>query len=552
MKVLLFFKKNLIGSVLLLLTIIFSSWLMFSTFSYSNGEIQIASKAWSDFGSHLPLIRSFSFGWNFPPQYAIFPGEASRYHFLFYAFVGFLEKIGLRLDYALNIPSTIGFFSFLTMIYIFAKSLFKSRAIGLLSVTFLIFNGSFSFLYFLQKTPIDYTFINQLVTNVTFPSFHPYGEGLVSAFWNLNIYTNQRHLAAAFAFSLLVLYIFLRPILKNGKNNGLTFSIILGLLLGFSFYFHLAAFGMTCGAIFILSLLFQKIRLPGVLILVIAGILAYPQYVYMSSSPQNFHTILNPGYLTPKPLTLFSFANYWTLNLGLHIILIPIGFILASKKVKKIFAAFFAFFIIGNLFQFSPEMAVNHKFFNYFMIFGNILSAYMIVLVWKKNNSLKPVAVILVFCLIFSGIIDLFPILNDGKVTLSDYPKNPDILWIIKNTPPEVVFLNSSYFTTPESLGGRKILFGWPYFSWGAGYDTTERDNDRKNMLGSNDKTDFCKIANKYNVRYSSLKKNQTTDDTNYPINHPFFENNFPLVYSNPNSQIMIYSLNSCYTKNEQ
>jgi hypothetical protein len=67
---------------------------MFSTFSYKDGNMLIASKAWSDFASHIPLIRSFSFGNNFPPQYPLFSGPPIKYHFLFYAFVGLLEKLG--------------------------------------------------------------------------------------------------------------------------------------------------------------------------------------------------------------------------------------------------------------------------------------------------------------------------------------------------------------------------------------------------------------------------------------------------------------------------
>src|SRR3989304_334289 len=98
------------------ISVIFSIWLMSSSFSYANGSMQIATKAWSDFASTVPVIRSFSFGSNFPPEYPLFPGEPIRYHFLFYALVGILEKIGVRIDYALNIPSTMGFFALLLMI----------------------------------------------------------------------------------------------------------------------------------------------------------------------------------------------------------------------------------------------------------------------------------------------------------------------------------------------------------------------------------------------------------------------------------------------------
>src|SRR5260221_11856664 len=97
-KVLTCFKKYSLKIILLLFAAVFSTWLMFSTFEYDKGRMLIAAKAWSDFANHIPLIRTFSYGYNIPPQDPLFAGEPIRYHFLFYMFVGFLEKIGVRID----------------------------------------------------------------------------------------------------------------------------------------------------------------------------------------------------------------------------------------------------------------------------------------------------------------------------------------------------------------------------------------------------------------------------------------------------------------------
>ena len=123
-------KNHYIEITLIIFTLSFSFWLMFKTFSYSDDSMLIAVKAWSDFGSHIPLIRSFSFGSNLPIEYPIFPGEPIKYHFLFYFLVGMLEKIGIRIDYALNIPSAFSFFLLLLSVYFLAKLLFKSKIVG--------------------------------------------------------------------------------------------------------------------------------------------------------------------------------------------------------------------------------------------------------------------------------------------------------------------------------------------------------------------------------------------------------------------------------------
>ncbi len=541
MKSIFFFLRNNKFSIFFFcILFIFSYWLMFSTFGYENGNILVASKAWSDFGSHIPLIRSFSMGWNFPPEYPLFTGEPIRYHFLFYAFVGFLERIGLPIDLALNFPSAVLFFLLLVAIYAFAKALFKSRFVGALSVLFFLLNGSFSFLYFFKENSLSIDSIRIITESTKFVSFNPYyGDSLVSAFWNLNIYTNQRHLAAAFAFSLILLLLFLRPVLKNRNSNSISIPFILGISLGLSFYFHLAAFGMTGIIILLLSMLFKKLRGGGIIVLATAGILALPQYLYMNQQAGAFSLIFKVGYLTPSPVTLSSFINYWVLNLGLHFLLIPIGFILAPKTVKKICIAFFAFFVIGNVFQFSPEMAANHKFFNYFMLIGGMLSAYAIYILWKKNVFLKPLAGIITFFLILSGVIDIFPIYNDTKVNLPDYPQNKDVAWILKNTSPNSVFLNTTYFVPPESLAGRRVLYGWPYFAWSQGYDTKKRGEYVAQVLSQSDVREFCILS----VNTFRYLRTSSTPDGDFPPTNPQLLMSLTPAYTNPQSGIAIYDL---------
>lgn len=533
-----FTKKYGIEIALVIFLLLFSSWLMFSTFSYKAGSMLIASKAWSDFASTIPLIRSFSLGSNFPPQYPLFPGEPIHYHFLFYLLVGILEKIGIRIDYSLNILSTLGFFSLLIMIYLLAKKLFHSKFVGILSIILFLFNGSLSFLEFFKTHPLSSSTLNDVILNKTFPSFGPYDGRIVSAFWNLNIYTNQRHLAGAFTISLFITYLFLIPIFKNRKVN-FKINILLGIVLGFFFYFHLAVFMTTGIIIAVLGILFSQLRIPTLIIILIAGIVALPQYLYLRSGTATFKLFFSPGYLTSFNLTFFSFIKYWVYNLGLHSILIPIGFIFAPKTVKKIFIPFLLFFLIGNSLQFSPEIAGNHKFFNYFMLVGMMFSSFALVKIWGEKKFLKPVVIVLFFFLILSGIIDFFPIYNDSKITLSDYPINKDVRWIKDNTPSSSVFLNSQYLYDPASLAGRKIFLGWPYFSWSAGYDTLIRDNLRKSLLNSTSFNLFCTEVLKNKINYVELNK----ENTEFPINYSFFEKNFREIYVNQENIYKIYDI---------
>ncbi len=533
-----FCRKHLVEIITFGVFLIFSIWLMFSTFDYKDNSIFIASKAWSDFGSHIPLIRSFSYGENFPPQNPLFPGEAIRYHFLFYFLVAMLEKVGLPLNYALNIPSALGFFGLLVMLYIFSSTIFKSKVVGILTALFFVCSGSLSFLYFIQEHPLNKNFLPALIANEKFPSFAPYGPGIVSAFWNLNIYTNQRHFAAALALSLLLIYLLIKPLLKDHSVSIKT-AILIGITLGLFFYFHLAVFIMTIITFSILAILFpKKLFIPIAISLTIGGLLSFPQYLYYKSAGVSFPIENVPGYLIFDRLSFTNFISYWFMNLGLHSILIPIGVIIASCINKKIFISFFVLFIIGNLFKFSPEIAANHKFFNYFMLIGTSYSAYVLVKLWNLHLLLKPLVIALTFFLIFSGIIELFPIYNDPKISIEDYPKNKDVAWVVENTPKTAVFFNSNYLYNPESIAGRKVFMGWPYFAWSAGHDTYGRYDQMKQFFAMTDHNMMCQFLSQHKLDYVSITK--PNNEFSYDLN--FWATNFQPIYKSPTTDLVIYS----------
>lgn len=532
-----FINKYKIEILIVFISLLFSSWLMSSTFSYHDGQMKIASKAWSDFANHIPLIRSFSLGNNFPPEYPLFSGPPIRYHFLFYALVGILEKTGIRIDYALNIPSIIGFFFLMIMIYLLAKEIFKSKSVGALSVLFFIFNGSLDFINFFTIHPLSKNTLFDILSNKTFPSFGPYDGKIISAFWNLNIYTNQRHLALSYALSLFIIFVFLK-INPDKKIRNYKISIFLGIILGISFILNIAVFLMSACILSCMLIFMNKKRLFIFITLIIAAIFALPQYLFMHQESFSSGISLYSGYLVTN-LTFFNFFNYWFQNLGLHLVLIPLGFLIAPKNTRKIFISFLILFFIGNLIKFSPEIAANHKFFNYFMIVANMFSAFLLYFLWKKKNFLKPLVLIFVFILILSGIIDLFPIYNDNYIPLNDYPKNADANWILKNTSPKSVFLNTQFLYDNASIVGRRIFLGWPYFAWSQGYDTNGRYRTFTQILGAENKQTICPLLIQNNINYIEISGNNLSDP-NLPKVSDIFTNLKP-IYKNSKTNYSIY-----------
>src|SRR3989344_1682938 len=515
---------------------LFSSLLMFKTFRLSpEGNMQIATKAWSDFAATIPLIRSFSYGSNFPPEYPIFSGYPIRYHFVFYLLVGFIEKLGFPINWALNLPSIFGFTLLLIIIYLLGKHIFKSKAVGILSSVFFLFNGSLSFLEFFKTHPFSADTFSEILHNKTFPSFGPYDGKIVSAFWNLNIFTNQRHLALAYASFLLVLFLIFR-FSQRPKTFSPVKTLILGIFVGIFPFIHLAVFAML-GILLLTSLfLYEKIRLKIFLAGTISLLLAIPQILYMGAS-QIETKIVSPGYLIGE-LTLNSFIKYWFCNLGLLVIHVPVGFVLSNKSQRKVLLPFLVLFIIGNIFQLSPEIAANHKFFNLFAIGLILFVSFSLVKLWRLNLFGKFLFPILIFFTVLSGIIDFFPIINDSYVTLEDIPNNKAALFIKQATPKNSVFLNSSFLYHPASIAGRKILMGWPYFPWSAGYNTDIRGKLMTRIYESKSKAEICGLLVQNNVDYFTIQ--DTSSDRDFPeIDLDFFNNNFTSDYSDPKMAII-------------
>ena len=515
---------------------VFSGFLMFKTFQHPGGNLRIAAKAWSDFAATIPLVRSFSLGANFPPEYPIFPGFPIKYHFVFFFLVGILEKLGIPLDWALNSLSTLSFFALTVAIYFLAKEVFKKRVVALLSVVLFLFNGSWSFVEFFKSHPLGANTLRDIVTNVEFSSFGPYDGKVVSAFWNLNIFTNQRHLGIAYAaFLILVLIIYQSS--RNPKNLTVFKSFLLGIAIGIFPFIHSAVFGMAGIALLVFFLIYPSLRLKIFIMGAVALTLAIPQILYMGPSQVEF-SYFHPGYLVLNP-TLKNFANYWVLNLGLTALLAPLGFLFSDKTQRKLFVPFVMLFVIGNLFQFTPDMPTNHKFFNLFLIGANFFTADLLVRMWERGFPFKLVVSIFILFLTLSGVIDFFSIANDRYVEILDIPVNPAAMFVLEKTPTDSIILPSSFLYDPASLAGRKIYLGWPYFSWGAGYDTTARAGLMQRMLTPKDPATFCSLIAKENIDFVEIQRPTLLPDT--VVDYSFFEDNLHRVYFDPTTNFSIY-----------
>lgn len=507
--------RTFVAPLLLALGLWFSFFLMFHTFSYDTHrhELRISTKAWSDFGAHIPLIRSFSRGENLsrllhvsPVESPLFPGTPIRYHFGFYALVGALERIGMPLDWALNLPSALGFFALLLGIWLVSDAFFASTFTSVLSVLFFVCNGSLSAIAFFRQHPLGPGTIADILTNTRFPTFGPWDGQAITAFWTLNIYTNQRHLAFSYA-----LFLFLLLSVQKGvhiKHRAVLYAGILGTLM----FVNFAVFGIAC-----LFLPWIFLRVPHERRTIIAAsLLCIPALLLLHAVSQAPSPISwEPGYLS-HATTVTGWVSFWIQNIGLHALLIPIGMMLSPKKVRRLLVVpLVVLFLLPNLFRFSPDMINNHKFFNFFMILGSMFSAHAVWRVLKGFGKIRPriigiplqgiVLVELLILLTLSGVIDLFPVLNDTKGTIKDVPADSDVTYFLTHTNTTDIIANSTWFYHPASLAGRSVASGYTYFTWSYGYDQSAREDALRAIYEAPNLSAMCDATAALHVAFVEL-----------------------------------------------
>jgi len=511
---------------------------MDKSFRYDNinHKFLIARHQVGDSGLHLSLVRSFSWGDNFPPQSPFFPGKSLPYHYYFDLLVGLLEKVGVRIDVAFNGLSILFFTLLLYVIYRLPQIIFKkSKLLGILSVILFIFHSNLTFIDFLKEKGLSLYAISDLWRLPDYINKGPFDGSLISIFFTMNVYLNQRHLIAALAVSLIVFLILIPMVTKHHKGS-CKIIIFLGLILGLVSRIHTLAFFSAAISIVIFFIVFRRFRLVFLFFIPLTAVFSF--HVKDILRQDYSHALLNIGFLSEKPFSILNFASFWFANLGLAIFMIPLGFFLSNNKQKKIFLCFFYLFILANIFQFSYRIDHNHSMFNLFIIIANFYIANTLLLLWKGKIK-KIFFFLLLFILTFSGIIDLMAVKNDFHYPLLDAPSNKFMQWVKNNTQKKDIFLAKQEILDPVTLSGRNNYFGHTYYLSVMGYNYQDKSNRAKLYFEATSQ-ETLQMMKKDNIKYIVIPQKPIADFT-YQVNKVFFDRSLKKAYKDEN--VIVYQL---------
>ncbi len=557
--------------LLFMLVAILASALMWSTFYHRDGQLYIGVSVFSDFSPHIGMIRSFSYGNNFPTAYSHYAGEDIKYHFMFQFLAGNLEFLGLRIDYAFNLPSMLSFISAFMLLYVLTVKIAGRFISGVLALLFFAFRSSRAFFTYLSEIPKDTSIIKTLWDNTDFIGNTPNENwGL----WNLNVYCNQRHFAFGLTVMFFVIIMFLphlyemfeKPLLhdrnrigiKEDKNKisrrswellkGLFFTkegwrikslgypVCLGILLGSLSFFHGSAVIGTLLVLFVMAILSSR-RLEFIITAIITIILSMLQTGYF----------IEGSAITPKLLfgfiaenkTIFGVASYLYELIGVLIPIIIIAFIFGKHIERYIILAFMAPLLFAFTISLTVDVTVNHKYIMMSCILLGIFAASLIT--WMIENRvlmIRLAGALLILLMTITGIYDLTTLFRKNSREGSIIIDMEDSLteFIRENSDSQDIFLTDSYTINQLVFGGAMLYQGHQYYAWSAGYDTYYRDIMVRKMYEADSFWELDNLVEENNISFIVVDYgNRISMD--YDLNEDNIRASYECVYETGNGE---------------
>ena len=554
------FKKFEILMISLIAILVFD--IMFSSLGISGGRLKVGLSVFSDFSTHLSMMRSFSHMGNIPTHYTYFGGEDVKYHFMFQFLCGNLEYLGLRLDLALNIPSILSMIFSYFMLYVLAVKLCGKRMIGVITVLLYTFRSSaalFEYILTIPKGEIFETLTNSDICEFIGSTNHE-DWGL----WNLNVYCNQRHLSFSLIIMLFVIMLllpclyeaadrigkylnekhFLTDIFKEVfvKNEGWKVKdfktpVFAGLILGLSGFFNGAVLIGTVIVLFFMAAGSDR-RLEYVITAAIAGTLALIQSKCFITS-QMFTTEFRYGFLSDTD-NFFGAVDFIRKMMGFLPLVLLVQFVHVRKTHKYIMFAFSMPIVFAFTVSLTPDIAVNHKYIMMAIMLLDIYAAAFIAsYLEKKDFWFRAFGVLTAICLTATGFFE-FIILSRKNVDerAIHYSYSDDIMeWIWDNATGDDIFLTANYYMMYSGLGNSVILSGaqmyngWEYFSWSAGYDTSARDETEIRIYSAESPEELYRLTSEAGIDYIVVDEINRNSDM-YVLNEQMIADSFARVFS--------------------
>lgn len=535
---------------------IFITVLMFYVFHVKDGYLYSGFTVFGDYAPHTAMMRSFSWGDNFPTQYPHYGGQDVKYHFMFQFLAGNLEYLGMRIDFAFNLISIFSFLGFLMLLYTIALRMGGRVSIGVLSVLFFLFRSSSSFFRFAWEHIQTGDLWETLTTNTSFIGYTPNENwGL----WNLNVYLNQRHLAFGLLIISLGILIFwdwieagtqrtdkglawFRGLLftkEAWQSRNLGAAVFVGLIMGLCSFWNGAA---VIGGLLILCgmALFSYGKLDYLAAAVTAVVLSLVQTrIFIRSSAFSFS--IQWGFLA-EDKTLSGVIVYLFWMSGIFFLGLLILQVVLRRRERCLLFGFLMPFFFAFFASLTPDITVNHKYLMISYAYVGILWAWAVCSLWTSRKLWgRAVAGILAVVLTITGVYDFVVIVldNDKNHRVLVNLESDVTSWLKENTDSQELLLTPEYSMNEVTISGAMMYCGWPYYAWSAGYDTYYRAAKATEMYTTQSAEVLQRLVEEEGITLivyeegSKFEEKECREETIAAV--------YPLVYTSQDGRIRIY-----------
>lgn len=545
-------------------TAAFTGFLMFLTFKVLDNSIYVGYSVFSDFAPHLGMIRSFSVSNNFPTQYAHFAGEDIRYHFMFQFMVGNLEFLGMRIDFAFNLPSMFGMIGTYMLLFVLVVRLTKSRLCGYLTALLFTFRSSFTVFRYMAEQPKDNVW-NALKSNTEFLG---YTQNENWGLWNLNVYCNQRHLAFALAMLVLAILLFFPYVEAMGKKllevqkgekrsfsdrteqfktlfftktafgiKDLRFAVGMGIFLGALAFWNGSALVATLAMLFFMAAV-SDYRLDYLITAVLVLVL-----YFLQSSLFVEGSVVSPAYFfgfLAENKTVWGVVLFIAELTGIVLFVAFAGATMVKGTVRYMLLVFLVPFVLAFTVALTGDITVNHKWIMMSLMLVSMFAAIVLTNLLKSGDWLKrAVAVILLVVLTATGVYDLTTVVKRNENYLIFSYDDPVTNWIAENATCDDIFLTPYYSLNNVVMGGAMLYYGWPYYAWSAGYDTYSRDLEVKKMYEASSVSQLDALIEEHNIRYIIVDHDCRTS-SEYAVREDVIEAAYEVVFEHDTGDWMV------------
>lgn len=534
---------------------LFITWTMFYVFHVKDGMLYAGYSVFGDYAPHTSMIRSFSWGNNFPTQYPHFGGEDVKYHFMFQFLAGNLEYLGLPIDIAYNLISIFALESFLMMLYMLTVRVTGSKVAGALGSILFFFRSGTAFFRFAWEHFQAGDLWQLLKENTTFIGYTTNEDwGL----WNYNVYLNQRHLAFGLLIVSLAIWIYMEWLeagiaegekgrfwLKNcffTKKAWLSrhweTAVLVGMMLGMCSFWNGAA---VIGGLLILAGfgLFSDAKIDYLLTAVFAVVFSLIQSkIFIQGEAMSFSWYW--GFLAEDKSITGVLAYLFEMS-GVYFIGLLIFIFFLKRKSRAILISFLFPMFFAFCFSLTPDINVNHKYIMISYCFLTMFWAGALMSFWKKGFFRKIVAVVLFICLTVTGGYDFVVILknNDENHRISVAVDSELERWISQTLGKGDLMLTPEYSINEVTMSGEMLYCGWPYYAWSAGYDTYTRAEKAKIIYTTQSKEQLKKLVAEEKITYILFEEGMEFEQAS--CREDIIKDTYPLVYKSEDGRIRIY-----------